>query len=169
MNLISRYGFDDNNLILDKLGYNDWLIRNSSVKKRIKFLDNKLIKNAAKRDSININPLNYSQLELNKFNEKFEFIETEDQLMAIEKSLHDLTQKKPANRLICGDVGFGKTEVALRIACATYLSGYQFVIVVPTTLLALQHSRTFTSRFSIFSTTVATLSRFTSLKEKNKF
>ena len=66
---------------------------------------------------------------------KFEFIETEDQLTAIENSLHDLTQEKPANRLICGDVGFGKTEVALRIACATYLSGYQFVIVVPTTLL----------------------------------
>ena len=67
--------------------------RKSSVKKRIKFLANKLIKNAAKRDSININPLNYSQLELDKFNEKFEFIETEDQLTAIEKSLNDLTQK----------------------------------------------------------------------------
>ena len=168
LNLISRYGFDDNNLILDKLGSNDWLLRKSSVKKRIKFLANKLIKNAAKRDSIDINPLNYSQLELDKFNEKFEFIETEDQLTAIEKSLHDLTQEKPANRLICGDVGFGKTEVALRIACATYLSGYQFVIVVPTTLLALQHSRTFTSRFSIFNTTVSTLSRFTSLKEKKQ-
>ena len=72
------------------------------------------------------------------------------------------------DRLLCGDVGFGKTEVALRIACATYLSGYQFVIVVPTTLLALQHSRTFVSRFSIFNTPVATLSRFTSSKEKNK-
>ena len=168
LNLISRYGFDDNSLILDKLGSNDWLLRKSSVKKRIKFLANKLIKNAAKRDSININPLNYSQLELDKFNEKFEFIETEDQLAAIENSLHDLTQEKPANRLICGDVGFGKTEVALRIACATYLSGYQFVIVVPTTLLALQHSRTFASRFSIFNTTVATLSRFTSLKEKKQ-
>ena len=168
LNLISRYGFDDNNLILDKLGSNDWLLRKSSVKKRIKFLANKLIKNAAKRNSIDINPLNYSQLELDKFNEKFEFIETEDQLTAIEKSLHDLTQEKPANRLICGDVGFGKTEVALRIACATYLSGYQFVIVVPTTLLALQHSRTFTSRFSIFNTTVSTLSRFTSLKEKKQ-
>ena len=168
LNLISRYGFDDNNLILDKLGSNDWLFRKSSVKKRIKFLANKLIKNAAKRDSIDINPLNFSQLELDKFNEKFEFIETEDQLTAIEKSLHDLTKEKPANRLICGDVGFGKTEVALRIACATYLSGYQFVIVVPTTLLALQHSRTFTSRFSIFNTTVSTLSRFTSLKEKKQ-
>ena len=96
LNLISRYGFDDNNLILDKLGSNDWLLRKSSVKKRIKFLANKLIKNAAKRDSININPLNYSQLELDKFNEKFEFIETEDQLTAIEKSLNDLTQEKPA-------------------------------------------------------------------------
>ena len=168
LNLISRYGFDDNNLILDKLGSSDWLLRKSSVKKRIKFLANKLIKNAAKRNSISINPLNYSQLELDKFNEKFEFIETEDQLTAIENSLHDLIQEKPANRLICGDVGFGKTEVALRIACATYLSGYQFVIVVPTTLLAIQHSRTFTSRFSIFNTTVATLSRFTSLKEKKQ-
>src|SRR5210317_246976 len=166
LNLISRYGFDDNNLILDKLGSNDWLLRKSSVKKRIKFLANKLIKNVAKRNSINISPLNYSQLELDKFNEKFEFIETEDQLTAIENSLHDLIQEKPANRLICGDVGFGKTEVALRIACATYLSGYQFVIVVPTTLLAIQHSRTFDLRFSPFDTTVATLSRFTSLKEK---
>ena len=166
LNLISRYGFDDNNLILDKLGSNDWALRKATVKKKIKFLANKLIKNAAKRESLHIHPFNYSQTDLDKFNEKFEFIETEDQLNAIENSLSDLISEKPANRLICGDVGFGKTEVALRIACATYLSGYQFVIVVPTTLLALQHSRTFDLRFSSFDTTVATLSRFTSLKEK---
>ena len=95
--------------------------------------------------------------------------ETEDQLNSIEQSLNDLRLEKPANRLICGDVGFGKTEVALRIACATYLSGFQFVIVVPTTLLAMQHSNTFNERFSIFNIKVASLSRFTSAKDKKKF
>ena len=168
LNLISRYGFDDKGVILDKLGSSDFLLRKNSVKKKIRFLADKLIKNAAKRETISIKPFEYNESDLENFNKQFGFIETEDQLGAIETSLLDLKSNKPANRLICGDVGFGKTEVALRIACVTYLSSFQFVIVVPTTLLALQHSRTFSERFSIFGISVATLSRFTSLKEKNE-
>ena len=168
LNLISRYGFDESGVILDKLGSSDFSIRKNSVKKRIKFLANKLLKNAARRETLSIMPFNYSESDLEKFNKQFGFIETEDQLNSIEVSLSDLRSNKPANRLICGDVGFGKTEVALRIACATYLSGFQFIIVVPTTLLALQHSRTFSDRFSIFKESVATLSRFTSQKEKKE-
>ena len=166
LNLISRYGFDDNGLLLDKLGSGDWGLRKNLVKKRIKFLANKLLKNAAKRQSINLNKFTYNHSDLEKFNKQFGYIETEDQLNAINTSLDDIQLDKPANRLICGDVGFGKTEVALRIACATYLSGFQFVIVVPTTLLALQHSRTFTDRFKIFNVNIATLSRFSKIKEK---
>ena len=168
LNLISRYGFDDNGLLLDKLGSNDWGLRKNSVKKKIRFLANKLLKNAAKRQSIHIKPFEFLNSELEKFNNQFGFIETEDQLNAINTSLDDIQSDKPANRLICGDVGFGKTEVALRIACATYLAGFQFVIIVPTTLLALQHTRTFSDRFSIFNLKVETLSRFSTQKEKNQ-
>ena len=168
LNLISRYGFDDSGVILDKLGSSDFSIRKNSVKKKIKFLANKLLKNAARRETLSIKSFDYSESDLEKFNKQFGYIETEDQLNSIDVSLLDLRSNKPANRLICGDVGFGKTEVALRIACATYLSGFQFIIVVPTTLLALQHSRTFSDRFSIFNERVATLSRFTSQKEKNE-
>ena len=168
LNLISRYGFDDNGLLLDKLGSNDWGLRKNSVKKKIRFLANKLLKNAAKRQSIHIKPFEFSNSELEKFNNQFGFIETEDQLNAINTSLDDIQSDKPANRLICGDVGFGKTEVALRIACATYLAGFQFVIIVPTTLLALQHTRTFSDRFNIFNLKVETLSRFSSQKDKKQ-
>ena len=168
LNLISRYGFDDSGLLLDKLGSNDWGLRKKSVKKKIRFLANKLLKNAAKRQSIQTKPFDFSYSELEKFNNQFGYVETEDQLNAINTSLEDIQSDKPSNRLICGDVGFGKTEVALRIACATYLAGFQFVIVVPTTLLALQHARTFSNRFSIFNLKVETLSRFSTQKEKNQ-
>ena len=168
LNLISRYGFDDSGLLLDKLGSNDWGLRKKSVKKKIRFLANKLLKNAAKRQSIQTKPFDFSYSELEKFNNQFGYVETEDQLNAINTSLEDIQSDKPSNRLICGDVGFGKTEVALRIACATYLAGFQFVIVVPTTLLALQHARTFSNRFNIFNLKVETLSRFSTQKEKNQ-
>ena len=168
LNLITRYGFDDSNLLLDKLGSTDWINRKANVKKKIKFIANKLLKNAAKRSSIHIAPFEFNETDLVKFNELFSFIETEDQLLAIDQSLEDLKNDKPANRLICGDVGFGKTEVALRIACATYLSGFQFVIIVPTTLLAMQHTNTFKERFNFMNVKVATLSRFTSIKEKKE-
>ncbi len=167
LNLISRYGFDDSGLVLDKLGSGDWGLRKNSVKKRIRFLANKLLKNAAKRQSITLKKFEFNYSDLERFNKQFGYIETEDQLNAINTSLDDIQSDKPSNRLICGDVGFGKTEVALRIACATYLSGFQFVIVVPTTLLALQHTRTFRERFKIFNVNVATLSRFSNINEKN--
>ncbi len=166
LNLVTRYGFEDSSLILDKLGSADWLSRKSNIKKKIRYIADKLLKNAAKRSRIKTVPFDFNQSDLDKFNQSFEFVETPDQLSAIEQSIADLTMDKPANRLICGDVGFGKTEVALRIACATYLSGHQFVIIVPTTLLAMQHFKTFTNRFSFMNVKVASLSRFSSAKEK---
>ena len=166
LNLVTRYGFEDSSLILDKLGSADWLSRKSNIKKKIRYIADKLLKNAAKRSRIKTVPFDFNQSDLDKFNQSFEFVETPDQLSAIEQSIADLTMDKPANRLICGDVGFGKTEVALRIACATYLSGHQFVIIVPTTLLAMQHFKTFTNRFSFMNVKVASLSRISSAKEK---
>ncbi|MAV82667.1 MAG: hypothetical protein CMI90_04305, partial [Pelagibacteraceae bacterium] len=168
LNLVTRYGFEDSSLLLDKLGSVDWLNRKSNIKKKIRFIANKLLKNAAKRHSIKTKPFEFKQSDLDNFNKSFEFIETPDQMTAINQSINDLLLDKPANRLICGDVGFGKTEVALRIACATYLSGYQFVIVVPTTLLAMQHHKTFSTRFNNLKVKVETLSRFSSKKEKEK-
>ena len=100
-----------------------------------------------------------------EFCARFPYEETEDQLGAINASLEDLESGRPMDRLICGDVGFGKTEVALRAAFAVALDGKQVAIVVPTTLLARQHTKTFTERFRGFPVNVAQASRLVSPKE----
>ena len=103
-----------------------------------------------------------------EFCARFPYEETEDQLSAINASLQDLESGRPMDRLICGDVGFGKTEVALRAAFAVALDGKQVAVVVPTTLLARQHSRTFTERFKGFPINVAQASRLVPTKELNQ-
>src|SRR6202007_1909229 len=94
--------------------------------------------------------------------------ETEDQLTAIQATLKDLELGRPMDRLICGDVGFGKTEVALRAAFAVALDGKQVAVVVPTTLLARQHAKTFSERFRGFPVQVAQASRLIATKELNQ-
>src|SRR6202012_353637 len=100
-----------------------------------------------------------------EFCARFPYEETEDQLSAIHSTLKDLELGRPMDRLICGDVGFGKTEVALRAAFAVALDGKQVAVVVATTLLARQHSRTFTERFRGFPVNVAQASRLIAPKE----
>src|SRR3546814_496331 len=100
-----------------------------------------------------------------EFCARFPFPETEDQLRAIEDTLADLAAGKPMDRLVCGDVGFGKTEVALRAAFLAVMAGKQVAVVVPTTLLARQHFRTFKERFAGLPVRIAQLSRLVGARE----
>lgn len=145
--LLTRYGSDDASATLDKLGGVAWQAKKGKLKQRIREMAEQLIKLAAQRllvkaDVVDLNPGSYEE-----FAARFPYEETEDQLTAIEAVFDDLTSGKVMDRLVCGDVGFGKTEVALRAAFAVALSGKQVAVVVPTTLLARQHFKTFSERF----------------------
>jgi transcription-repair coupling factor (superfamily II helicase) len=146
--LLSRYGSEDAGAQLDKLGGVAWQAKKGRLKKRIREMAEQLIKIAAARqltkaDRVELQPGAYEE-----FAARFPFEETEDQLAAIEAVFDDLTSGRVMDRLVCGDVGFGKTEVALRAAFAMGLSGKQVAVVVPTTLLARQHFKTFSERFA---------------------
>jgi transcription-repair coupling factor (superfamily II helicase) len=163
--LLSRYGSDQTNVELDKLGGSGWQARKAKLKNRIQEIAGELIKIAAERhlretEKIAIQPQQYDE-----FCARFPYEETEDQQNAINASLHDLESGKPMDRLICGDVGFGKTEVALRATFAVALEGKQVAVVVPTTLLARQHAKNFTERFKGFPVNVAQASRLVTPKD----
>src|ERR1700754_154700 len=163
--LLSRYGSDQANVELDRLGGSGWQARKAKLKNRIREIAGELIKIAAERmlheaPKLPIQPGLYDE-----FCARFPYDETEDQLGAIQATLKDLDIGRPMDRLICGDVGFGKTEVALRAAFAVALQGKQVAVVVPTTLLARQHTRTFTDRFKGFPVQVAQASRLIAAKE----
>ncbi len=145
--LLTRYGSDDGHVTLDKLGGVAWQAKKGKLKKRIREMAEQLIKIAAARlltraDVVEINAGAYDE-----FAARFPYEETEDQMAAIEAVFDDLTSGRVMDRLVCGDVGFGKTEVALRAAFAVALSGKQVAVVVPTTLLSRQHYKTFAERF----------------------
>ncbi|MCJ8322300.1 MAG: transcription-repair coupling factor [Rhizobiales bacterium] len=146
--LLSRYGSEEIGAHLDKLGGSGWQARKAKLKERIKDIANKLIKVAAERMLKKGKIINDPDHLYQEFVARFGFNETEDQLSAIEDIVADMQSGKPMDRLICGDVGFGKTEVALRAAFLAVLSGMQVALVVPTTLLARQHYKTFTDRFA---------------------
>jgi transcription-repair coupling factor (superfamily II helicase) len=163
--LLSRYGSDATSVELDKLGGSGWQARKAKLKNRIQEIAGELIKIAAERhlretERIAIQPQQYDE-----FCARFPYEETEDQQNAINASLHDLESGKPMDRLICGDVGFGKTEVALRATFAVALEGKQVAVVVPTTLLARQHAKNFTERFKGFPVNVAQASRLVTPKD----
>ncbi|WEJ60363.1 transcription-repair coupling factor [Devosia sp. FJ2-5-3] len=163
--LLTRYGADDGNVTLDKLGGVAWQAKKGKLKKRIREMAEQLIKLAAQRlltkaDVVEINPGAYDE-----FAARFPYEETEDQLTAIGAVFEDVTSGKVMDRLVCGDVGFGKTEVALRAAFAVALSGKQVAVVVPTTLLARQHFKTFSERFQGLPVRVRHASRMVSAAE----
>src|SRR5262249_34051397 len=135
---------------------------------RIQEIAGDLIKIAAERQLREAPKLATPQGSYDEFCARFPYEETEDQLGAIDATLHDLESGRPMDRLICGDVGFGKTEVALRAAFAAALDGRQVAIVVPTTLLARQHTQTFTERFKGFPVNVAQASRLVPTKQLNQ-
>ena len=157
--LLSRYGTDDGNVQLDKLGGVAWQAKKSKLKKRIRDMAEQLIRIAAARLLSKAEPIELPSGAYEEFAARFPYDETEDQLAAIQAVFDDITSGKVMDRLVCGDVGFGKTEVALRAAFAVALSGKQVAVVVPTTLLSRQHFKTFKERFSGLPVRVAQASR----------
>ncbi len=163
--LLSRYGSEDTEAQLDKLGGVGWQTRKARMKKRIRDMAYELIKIAAARLTREAPKLVPPDGLYEEFCARFPYDETEDQLGAIESVLEDMAAGRPMDRLICGDVGFGKTEVALRAAFAAAINGKQVAVVVPTTLLARQHFRTFSARFSGLPIRVAQMSRMVTAAE----
>ncbi|MEM9356938.1 MAG: transcription-repair coupling factor [Pseudomonadota bacterium] len=165
--LLSRYGSDSQGIQLDKLGGAGWQARKSRLKQRLLEMAAELIKVAALREIQEAPVLSPPEGAYDEFVTRFQFDETEDQFASIEAVNEDLAAGKPMDRLVCGDVGFGKTEVALRASFIAAMSGYQVAVVVPTTLLARQHYRTFSERFVGFPLKVAQASRLVGTKELN--
>jgi transcription-repair coupling factor (superfamily II helicase) len=163
--LLSRYGSADAEVALDKLGGTAWQARKAKLKKRILEMADQLIRIAAERVLRNSERLTPAEGIYDEFVARFPYDETEDQLQAIAAVLADLGSQTPMDRLICGDVGFGKTEVALRAAFVAVMGGKQVAVVVPTTLLARQHYNTFRERFRGFPVDVRHASRLVAAKE----
>jgi transcription-repair coupling factor (superfamily II helicase) len=164
--LLSRYGSDEAGVQLDRLGGVAWQTRKARLKKRIRDMAEKLIKVAALRELRQAPVLTPPDGLYDEFSARFPYEETEDQETSIEAVLDDLSSGRPMDRLICGDVGFGKTEVALRASLIAGLAGKQVAVVVPTTLLARQHFYTFTDRFRGYPVKIAQTSRLVTAKER---
>jgi transcription-repair coupling factor (superfamily II helicase) len=164
--LLSRYGSDESGVQLDRLGGIGWQSRKARLKQRIRDMAEKLIKVAALRELRQAPVLNPPDGVYEEFSARFPYEETDDQQTSIGAVLADLASGRPMDRLICGDVGFGKTEVALRASLIAVLAGKQVAVVVPTTLLARQHYHTFTERFRGFPVKIAHASRLVSSKER---
>ncbi len=163
--LLTRYGSEDTGVQLDKLGGAGWQSRKARMKARVREMAAELIRIAAAR-SLNVMPPIEPPAGLyDEFCARFPYAETEDQERAIADVIEDLGRGRPMDRLICGDVGFGKTEVALRAAFVMAMGGGQVAVVVPTTLLSRQHYRTFLDRFAGLPVRIAQLSRFTTPKD----
>ena len=162
--VLSRFG-SDQTAALDKLGGVAWQSRKARMKQRIRDMAGELIKVAAARKIRDADIMAPPEGTWDEFCARFPFAETEDQARAISDVLEDMAAGKPMDRLICGDVGFAKTEVALRAAFVAAMSGAQVAVVVPTTLLSRQHFRTFSARFAGLPVKVAQLSRMVTAKD----
>jgi transcription-repair coupling factor (superfamily II helicase) len=166
--LMSRYGSEEGGVELDRLGGTAWQARKARMKNRIREMAGELIKIAAERQLRDAPKLSVETALYDEFCAGFPYEETDDQLGAIATVLKDLNSGRPMDRLICGDVGFGKTEVALRAAFISAMNGKQVAVVVPTTLLARQHMKTFSDRFRGYPIHIAQASRLVSLTELAK-
>ncbi|MET0428363.1 MAG: CarD family transcriptional regulator, partial [Microvirga sp.] len=166
--LLTRYGSEETEVQLDRLGGGAWQARKARMKQRIREMAGELMKIAAARVLKEAPRLIPPEGLYDEFAARFPYDETEDQQNAIDAVLDDLGTGRPMDRLVCGDVGFGKTEVALRAAFVTAMSGRQVAVVVPTTLLSRQHFRTFTERFRGLPLNVAQASRFVPAAEMKK-
>ena len=164
--LLSKYGHDEG--LLDRLGGGAWQAKKAKLKERIREMADKLIRIAAERALRKAPVMDPPPHAWEEFSARFPYQETDDQLSAISDVMEDMHSGAPMDRLICGDVGFGKTEVAMRAAFVAAMSGVQVAVVAPTTLLARQHAASFRERFRGFPLEVRQLSRFVSAKEAQK-
>ncbi|MFN4153372.1 MAG: transcription-repair coupling factor [Paracoccaceae bacterium] len=163
--LLSRYGHEEG--LLDRLGGGAWQAKKAKLKERIKEIAERLMRIAAERALRHAPILEAPHSIWEAFAARFPYQETDDQLSAIADVVADLEKGSPMDRLVVGDVGFGKTEVAMRAAFVAAMAGMQVAVICPTTLLARQHYRSFVERFRGFPITVKPLSRFVSAKEAN--
>ena len=164
--LLSKFGQDTG--LLDKLGGGAWQAKKVKLKERIREIADKLIRLAAERELRKAPTLEAPHHAWEEFSARFPYQETDDQLSAIEDVIEDLASGRPMDRLICGDVGFGKTEVAMRAAFVAAMSGQQVAVIAPTTLLARQHFKSFSERFRGFPINVGQLSRFVGQAEAKR-
>ncbi len=168
LELLSRYGSEGSDAELDRLGSTGWQTRKARLKKRVREMAGELIRIAAARQLREAPRLHAPEGLYDEFCARFPYDETQDQAYAIEATLDDLNSGRPMDRLVCGDVGFGKTEVALRAAFAAAISGKQTAIVVPTTLLARQHHKNFVARFAGLPIRIGQLSRMVGTAEQRE-
>jgi transcription-repair coupling factor (superfamily II helicase) len=164
IDILSRYGSESDGIALDRLGGEAWQRRKSRMKERILEIAGELIKTAAER-ALRPGAVVEPDTSYAAFADRFPYEETEDQDRAIADVFDDLAAGRPMDRLVCGDVGFGKTEVALRAAFTAAMAGHQVALVCPTTLLARQHYNTFCERFRGFPIEIGRLSRLVPAKE----
>ena len=166
LQLISRYaGSAQENVSLHKLGHGAWDKARHRAAEKARDTAAELLNLYAQREAQKGHQFTLNEMDYQAFAQGFGYEETEDQAAAIAATLKDLCAEKPMDRLICGDVGFGKTEVALRAAFVAAMAGKQVVVLAPTTLLVEQHAQNFTDRFADFPIKVAQLSRFNSSKQ----
>jgi len=159
LDVLSRYGSSEEGAALDRLGGEAWQKRRAKLKERIQAIAGELLTTAAARALRKAPVLEAEESSYNQFVDRFPWEETDDQDAAIRDVLNDLSEGKPMDRLVCGDVGFGKTEVALRAAFVAAMAGQQVAVVAPTTLLARQHYQGFVERFGGFPLKIGRLSR----------
>ena len=169
LDVLSRYGGEGSDGTLDKLGGASWQSRKAAVKKRLRDMAHELIKTAAARALTTAEPLIAPDNMYEQFCARFPYAETDDQLQAIAAVIQDLGSGTTTDRLVCGDVGFGKTEVALRAAFVAVMSGVQVAVVAPTTLLARQHFSVFKERFHGFPVKIGQLSRLVTPKDAKQY
>ncbi len=165
IDLLTRYGAESEGVQLDRLGGAGWQARKAKARERLRAMAEGLIAIAARRALRQTDAITPSSGLFSEFCARFPYEETDDQLNAIGDVLEDLGKGHPMDRLICGDVGFGKTEVALRAAFVVAMGGQQVAVVCPTTLLARQHFKTFKERFAGWPVKVRQLSRMVPAKE----
>lgn len=165
IDLVSRYGTAEGEVALDKLGGVAWQKRKSALKKRLKMAAEALIKVAAARAATPAPVVQADAGLYDEFVDRFPYSETEDQMQAIEEVRGDLSAGFAMDRLVCGDVGFGKTEVALRAAFIAASQGIQVAVIAPTTLLARQHFHTFSARFRDLPIRIKMMSRLVNAKD----
>ncbi len=167
--LLQKYiGAEGQTPRLNRMSGTEWAKAKAKAKKAAADIADKLLKIYAERKNAKGFAFSPDDSYMREFEEAFPFEETADQLRAIADIKRDMEREKPMDRLICGDVGFGKTEVAIRAAYKAAMDGKQTAVLVPTTVLAEQHYQTFTARFADFAPTVGVVCRFRSLKEQRE-
>jgi transcription-repair coupling factor (superfamily II helicase) len=168
MNQVQKYKGGEGGPRLDKLGGQDFARTTAEVRKVAQAMAGQLLDIYARRAATSREPLGALDDLYRSFEAGFPFEETDDQARAIDDVMCDLEREQPMDRLVCGDVGFGKTEVALRAAFRIVMGGRQVAILVPTTVLAQQHAQTFRARFEQYPVRVEVLSRFRSQKQNQE-